>query len=140
MKKILALCFVVLASGVALTSTGCMTAADHRQQLGSTQERELTVGIVQRDIKKGMSVADVASALGSPNIVDKNADGKETWVYDKIATEVSYSQSQSAWFVILAGESRQSGAASQTQKTLTVVITFNDGSKVETVAYHYSKF
>src|SRR5512139_2357301 len=72
---------------------GCMTAAQHQQELGSSREREMTVGIVQKEIRVGMSQADVATALGSPNIVTKDSGGKETWIYDKIATEASYSRS-----------------------------------------------
>src|SRR3972149_7131815 len=78
--------------------SGCMTvphmtAAEHQQSLGSTKEREMTVGVVQKEIRKGMSQADVAEALGSPNIVTKDSLGDETWIYDKIATEASYSRS-----------------------------------------------
>ncbi len=121
-------------------SFGCKTAAEHRSELGSTREREMTVGIVQREIRKGMSGAEVAEALGSPNIVTKDADDKETWVYDKIATEASYSQSQSAIFLVLGGMSQQSGASSVTQRTLTVVIKYDGNGKVESFSYHTSKF
>lgn len=119
---------------------GCKTAAEHRSELGSTREREMTVGIVQKEIRKGMAGAEVATALGSPNIVTKDADDKETWVYDKIATEASYSQSQSAMFLILGGMSQQAGAASVTQRTLTVVIKYDKTGKVESFTYHSSKF
>jgi hypothetical protein len=53
----------------------------------------MTVGIVQKEIRVGMSQADVALALGSPNIVTSDGSGKETWIYDKIASEASYSAS-----------------------------------------------
>ncbi len=68
----LPLAFVLLA--------GCMTAADHQRSLGSSQEREMTLGVVQKEIRVGMSQADVATALGSSNIVTKDDEGKETWV------------------------------------------------------------
>ena len=87
-----------------------------------------------------MSGAEVSEALGSPNIVTKDENGMETWVYDKIATEVSYSKGSSGMFLILGGFSNQSGAASSTQKTLTVIIKFNDQSKVDSFSYHASKF
>lgn len=78
---------------VAAWLTGCMTAAQHQLNLGSSQEREMTLGIVQKEIRVGLSQADVAAALGSPNIVTKDSADKETWVYDKIASEASYSAS-----------------------------------------------
>ncbi len=53
----------------------------------------MTLGVVQSFIKEGMSQADIASALGSPNIVTQDKDGNDTWIYDKIATETSQSGS-----------------------------------------------
>ena len=142
---------------ISLLLAACATTpADHQQNLQSTKEREMTVGIVQKEIKEGMSQAEVAEALGSPNIVTKDKEGFETWVYDKIASEVSYSSStSSASGAIGAGgvpgttlliggiggsTSRQSGAASSTQKTLTVVIHFDDNGAVKSFSYHGSKF
>ena len=46
----------------------------------------LTVGVVQRDISVGMSQTEVVEALGSPNMVTRDKEGKESWVYDKIAS------------------------------------------------------
>lgn len=127
--------------GIALIAmlTGCMpTAAEHAGSLQSSNERETTVGIVQKEIRKGMPSAEVAQALGSPNIVSKDKSGVETWIYDKIATEVSYSASRGGLETLFIGP-RASGAASQTQKTLTVVIKFKEGS-VSDFSYHSSKF
>lgn len=136
--------------------SGCMTAADHQQALHSRAEREMTVGTVQKEIHIGMSAADVAIALGSPNIVTKDNEGKETWIYDKIATEASYSKSGSniggsagvgalpggtlLLGLFSGGSSRASGASSSTQKTLTVVIKFDNNNKTESFSYHSSKF
>ncbi len=119
---------------------GCRTVQDNQRDLSSTRERELTAGIVKKEIKKGMSGAQVAELLGSPNITTLDENSRETWVYDKIATEASYSESQSGMFLILGGFSNNSGAASTTQRTLTVVIKFNAESKVESFTYHQSKF
>jgi outer membrane protein assembly factor BamE (lipoprotein component of BamABCDE complex) len=141
---------------VFILLSGCMTAAEHQRELHSTQEREMTVGIVQKEIHVGMSQADVATALGSPNIVTRDSEGKETWIYDKIATEASYSKSSGGLGggagaggvtgttlilgLIGGGYSREAGAAATTQKTLTVVIKFDKDNKVESFSYHASKF
>ena len=144
--------FFVLCTSIFLT--GCV-AAD--SQLNSANEREMTVGIVQKEIRVGMSQAEVAEALGSPNIVTSDQNQKETWVYDKIATEASYVNKNSAVGAgglgggILSGPalllglggasaSRQSGNMSTTQKTLTVVIKFDQNKNVESFSYHSSKF
>jgi len=123
--------------------SGCMSAAQHQQSLPSTQERETTVGIVQREIHVGMSGAQVAEALGSPNIVTQDSEGDETWIYDKIASEASYSQDSGGTGLIislLAGYNRQSGAVSTTQRTLTIVIKYGKDKLVKSFSYHASKF
>lgn len=131
---------VLIAAIVFVAFVGCKSVEDNRQDLRSTQERDLTAGIVKREIYKGMSMDGVAEALGSPNLTSRDENGQEVWIYDKIATEASYSQSQNALFLILGGMANQSGAASTTQRTLTVVIKFNSSDKVESYSYHTSKF
>jgi len=138
MKKHTTLALAALVCSTTLFA--CVSGREHRENLGSTAEREITAGNVKRFIKKGISGAQVAEALGSPNITTRDDNGRETWVYDKIATEVSYDQSSFGWFVILAGGTQNSGAASQTQRTLTVVIKFDANDKVDTFSYHQSKF
>jgi outer membrane protein assembly factor BamE (lipoprotein component of BamABCDE complex) len=143
----------IMCSALFFGLTGC---AGHRGSLHSEQEREMTLGVVQKEIRKGMSQADVATALGSPNIVTRDSAGKETWIYDKIATEASYSRSGGSVgggagaggvagsALILGGVggsgSRSSGASSTTQRTLTVVIKFDDSGLVDSFSYHMSKF
>ena len=144
----------LLSSGLLLS--GCMTAAQHQQSLHSTQERKMTVGIVQKEIKKGISGAEVAEILGSPNIVTTDEQGREVWVYDKISTDVSYSRSSGGGVIGLlfgvvggsggvggmpgASFSKSAGAQSKTQRTLTVVIKFDKEMKVRDFAYHSSSF
>ncbi|MEY4948570.1 MAG: hypothetical protein RL698_781 [Pseudomonadota bacterium] len=100
----------------------------------------MTVGIVQREIRKGMSQADVATVLGSPNIVTNDGSGRETWIYDKIASEASVSQSSSYATLLLLGVGGASGAASTTQRTLTVILKFDDQKRVDSFSYNASKF
>lgn len=133
-------------------ATSCQTAAQHQSELPSTKERDMTVGTVQKEIRQGMSAADVATTLGSPNIVTKDSEGDETWIYDKIASEASYSQSSGgigggaggvAVASLLLGfgsYSKSAGASATTQRTLTVVIKFNEDKKVKSFSYHASKF
>jgi len=139
-----------------LVVAGCVNASRHSAELHSAQEREMTLGIVQREIRNGMSQAAVAEALGSPNIVTRDAGGQETWVYDKIATEASYSNSRggaggllgaagAAGSVLLLGlgggsYEKDAGASAVTQKTLTVVIKFDESARVHSATYHSSRF
>ena len=134
----------------------CMSAHQHYQETHGARERQMTVGIVQKEIRDGMSAAEVAEVLGSPNIVTTDGEGREVWVYDKISTDVTYSKdSGGVGAVLLIGSasggtaggglgsgsySRSSGAQSRTQRTLTVVIKFDEQQKVRDFSYHASRF
>lgn len=155
MKTRIAIGLLCVPSGLAFS--GCMTAGEHSARLHSARERRLTVGVVQKEIRTGMSQADVAVALGSPNIVTKDAGGAETWIYDKIATEASYSYDSGGVSGLLgaggapgaralvlggmgAGYSASSGAAATSQRTLTVIIKFDKSNLVTDFSYHASRF
>lgn len=125
---------------VVLPSSGCRSASSHVGALHPTREQELTVGVVQKEIRRGMSQSDVAQALGSPNIVTREDNGADTWVYDKIATEASYSSDSGGIWLIIAGYNKNAGASATTQKTLTVVIKFDRSGRVDTFTYHSTKF
>lgn len=145
-----ALCLCMLLISTMLLG-GCASAHARDVQRGLDGNR-LTVGTVQRDIRKGMSGADVLTALGSPNIVSTDEHGFEVWVYDRIATDVV--TSDSGWsllgFVAGAGNSAvgggaasvggHSGATSTSQRTLTVIIKFDEHKTVRDFAYHSSRF
>jgi hypothetical protein len=82
------------AGSLILAAVLCAcTAQYHARDVQGAGERTMTLGVVQKEIHKGLSQADVAEALGSPNIVTRDSAGLETWVYDKTATEASYSNS-----------------------------------------------
>ena len=132
--------------------SGCMTASQHREAVQDDSGDKLTVGVVQKEIKVGMSGAGVLEVLGSPNIVSTDENRREVWVYDKIATDYIYSNSGGgvsalilgfASDVLLGGSggyNKNAGAASRSQRTLTIIIKFDDDSKVRDFAYHSSSF
>jgi outer membrane protein assembly factor BamE (lipoprotein component of BamABCDE complex) len=130
--------------------TGCMTASDHRNAVQDDSGDKLTVGVVQKEIKVGMSGASVLEVLGSPNIVSTDEQRREVWVYDKIATDVVYSNSGGGILVLgfasnvllggVGSYNRNAGAASTSQRTLTIIIKYDDDSKVRDFAYHSSRF
>ena len=129
--------WAVLCAAVA---AGCTTAAQHQASLGSTAEREMTLGVVQKEIRAGLTQEEVAQALGSPNIVTRDAQGQETWIYDKIATEASYSSSNAYGTILILGAGTAAGASASSQKTLTVVIKFGTDERVASFSYHSSRF
>jgi outer membrane protein assembly factor BamE (lipoprotein component of BamABCDE complex) len=101
---------------------------------------ELTVGKVQGEIKVGMSAASVAEILGSPNIVTTDEKRREVWVYDKVSSDrVDTARSIGGSIIILGGGSARSSSSS-TQRTLTIIIKYDEDKKVRDFAYNYTQF
>ena len=129
--------FAVLALTVL---SGCMSASSHHAKVQDDAADRLSVGTVQREIRIGMPSASVVQVLGSPNMVTTDEERREVWVYDKVASDVTYSNSSGYGTLILIGASRDAGAVSTQQRTLTVVVKFDEQGKVRDFAYHSSKF
>lgn len=127
---------ILMALVVSLAVTGCQ----HQSSGGSqVQDKNLTVGAVQAQIKKGLPSSSVIEALGSPNIISTDAEGREVWVYDKFSSE-SHSSGLSTGLIpslFVKGSSNSSG---KSQTTMTVIIKFDEAYLVRDVAYHRSKF
>ncbi len=60
---------------------GCSTAAEHRRAVQADDGGRLSAGQVQREIRLGMTNAEVVQALGSPNMVATDEQRREVWVY-----------------------------------------------------------
>ncbi len=142
----------------AMAMVGCRSADEHAADVeaANAEANRLTVGTVQREIRVGMSGGQVASVLGSPNIVTTDEQRREVWVYDRISTTRAYSTSSGGVSALVlggvigggagagglgsAGVRGTSGASATTQKTLTVVIKFDGQGLVRDFAYHTSTF
>jgi outer membrane protein assembly factor BamE (lipoprotein component of BamABCDE complex) len=120
--------------------SGCSTASSHLKSTKSDAGDRVTVGKVQREVRIGMPSAQVIEVLGSPNIVSTDENRLEVWVYDKIASDVSYSNNDGGVWLILGTVGGNSGAVSTSQRTLTIVIKFDADKKVRDFAYHSSSF
>ena len=135
----------MLAAGLMTACSATHHATDVRQ---ADDIDRVTVGTVQIEIVIGMTAADVAAALGSPNIVTTEAERLETWIYDKISSDVSYSRSSGSVVGLVFGSagggagigSTSAGSTSSSQRTLTVVIKFDDANLVRDFSYHTSRF
>jgi outer membrane protein assembly factor BamE (lipoprotein component of BamABCDE complex) len=142
---------MIFLVAAALIVSGC-SASSHRADVQDDSMDRMTVGTVQKEIHLGMSGADVLSVIGSPNIVSTDIDRNEVWVYDKLATDVAYSDSRAGVLGLIIGPiggggaagqgsgSYSSGASSRSQRTLTVVINFDADKRVRDFAYHSSRF
>jgi len=141
---------------IAVFCSGCMSATQHRQEVSNPEADRISVGKVQREVRVGMSSAEVVEVLGSPNMVTTDEKRREVWVYDKIATDHAYSTSSGGISALIlggnvggsgavgggigSGYSRGSGASSTSQRTLTVIIKFDEQNKVRDFAYRQSSF
>jgi outer membrane protein assembly factor BamE (lipoprotein component of BamABCDE complex) len=131
--------FLTLLMSIALF-VGCASASQLRRDVQDDKGDKLTVGTVQRQIKVGMSSAEVAEVLGSPNVVSTDEERREVWIYDKIATDRVSSESSGGVSLLLVSSEASSSAGSVSQRTLTVIIKFDAAGKVRDFAYHTSRF
>ena len=133
---------------VVILTAGC-SATHHVADVREADDIDrITVGTVQKEIVIGMSAADVARVLGSPNIVTTDNERRETWIYDKISSDVTYSSSSGTIVGLMFGSAgggagvgmTDAGSRSSSQRTLTVIIRFDGDNKVSDFSYHTSRF
>ena len=149
---------LIAAAALALGTAGCQSAADHAADVHAARDSgdRMTVGTVQREIRVGMTSADVVGVLGAPNMVTTDDKRRENWVYDKISTETAYSGSSGGVNALIlggvpvgggaagagvgGGYGSSAGARSTSQRTLTVIVKFDEQNLVRDFAYRSSSF
>lgn len=159
MKKILLIVIMFLLANPSFAAVQSAKVSKN----DPVREQGFTLGLVQKYIHNGMSQDEVALALGSPNIVTQDANGKETWIYDKMsssltdrckcesamenATPIRYFWHDVLTFVTLGlinkdvkPELKDNTQVVSSQSTLTIVIKFDKNNCVESYSYHSSKF
>lgn len=163
MKKILVLILVLAFATPSFAVLHSAKVTKSKDVAAPVKEQEFTLGMVQRQVKIGASQDEVALALGSPNIVTQDAEGKETWIYDKVASTITdrckcesamenatytrYFWHDLLTFVTLGlinkdvkPELKDVSQVVSSQKTLTVVIKFDKSNRVESLTYNMSRF
>ncbi|HVN40604.1 MAG TPA: hypothetical protein VMW19_20755 [Myxococcota bacterium] len=126
---------VTLATGIALAACESKPPAPPQPSA-----EELTVGKVQGEIKVGMDAASVAQILGSPNIVTTDEKRREVWIYDKVSTDRVDEDRLAGGTIIVLFASKETASSSSRQRTLTILIKFDEAKKVRDFAYNYSQF
>ena len=133
---------IIVLSTLSLSLTACSPTN------APTPTERISVGKVQREIRVGMSTAQVIEILGSPNIVTTDNQRREQWVYDKIATESVYTNTSGGIAGLVFGGiggglgvgNASKDTYTNSQKTLTIIIKFDSQSRVRDFAYHNSSF
>jgi hypothetical protein len=139
-----------LGLAVLLSLPQAARAADEpaKAPAKAPREGELTLGAIQRTMKTGMSTTEVMEAAGSPNLVTRGRNGRESWVYDRFATETSEQNvhvfgggmGAGPVFAGAVGGGGSRKKSSTSQRTLMLVVTFGPDGMVESFAYRSSKF
>lgn len=127
----------ILTAAVLALSTvlSACTTTDY-----NVQEERMTVAKAQREIKIGMSSAAVIEALGTPNMVTTDDERRETWVYDRVSTNIQSSSSQNGVWLLLFAAGNKNQKVTSSQRTLTIIVKFDIDNKVRDFAYRTSAF
>ena len=120
-----------------LLLVGCLNPQDVHNSVKGDDKATISVGAAQRSIKVGMTNAAVAEALGSPNILSTDEEGREVWIYDRVPSSVRATSANGPLTLFVGGSAV---AAERSQSTLTIIVKFDKAGKVRDLAYHTSKF
>jgi outer membrane protein assembly factor BamE (lipoprotein component of BamABCDE complex) len=149
MNNILLKVFLFLL--VVLLSNCSVPMEKVNKSMEQDQKNQLTLGKIQQTLKKGIAQDQIVVAMGSPNLVTVDSEGLETWIYDKISTEITSANASNSATILGGGLGSKIGAGGilgssgsaakqiTSQKTLTVVLKFKD-KKLESYTYNASKF
>ncbi len=127
--------FLLVAPGLFLV--GCLNPQDVHNSVNSDDKATISVANAQRSVKVGMTGAAVAEALGSPNILSTDEEGREVWIYDRVTSSVRSTAANGPLTLFVGGSA---AAAERSQRTLTIIVKYDKLGKVRDLAYHTSKF
>jgi outer membrane protein assembly factor BamE (lipoprotein component of BamABCDE complex) len=118
--------------------SGCATT---QTQPVTTRNSELTHGNVQLNVKKGETTqTQVLEVFGAPNITSIDSSGQEVWTYQRHASVAQSSSSGNYWTVVLAGGTTSAAGFEQTQRTMTLIIKFDEQKVVSDFRSRSSEF
>lgn len=80
-----------------------MAASDHQRSLPSAEEKKLTISVAQEESREGVQESEVAATLDSPNLVTRDTDGWEVWIYNEVSTEFADSRSSGDISTLIIG-------------------------------------
>ncbi|WP_265588008.1 hypothetical protein [Sphingomicrobium arenosum] len=123
---------------VAFALAGCGGTVDRPVTAGMNQ---LTQGNVTMNLRVGQTTqAEVLEVFGAPNITTVNGQGEQVWSYQRHATVSQSESSANGWTVLLAGGSSEAANLARTQRTMTLIIKFDENNVVSDFRSRASEF
>ena len=132
LKIYLPLTMVILLHGCAQTSNVPLLEEK------SKEIDRISIASAQT-LKVGDSTTEIIKILGTPNIITKNKDGNESWVYDRVSDQYEFVQSDSKGSYVFSNPTRTIKSASA-KKTFIVVIDFDKNSLISAISYRFTQF
>jgi hypothetical protein len=140
-------------TGVAVALLAATVAfGGEPERSGPASPSTFTLGLVQKELRPGLSQAEVIERLGSPNVLTRDAEGREAWVYDRASREWEVSIGSvglgglgsggggSVAGVLGVSARKRTEKARSSQRTLTVVVRFSAAGVVQSFSWHDSRF
>lgn len=126
---------------LALTSGVLTSCAANQQGPVDVRNSALTQGNVQMNLRVGKTTkAEVLEVFGSPNITTRDASGSEVWTFQRHATVAQSSSSGNFWTILLVGGGQSASGFSETSRTMTLIIKFDQNDIVSDFRSRTSDF
>lgn len=120
--------------GVLLSTLG-LSACVQVPSISSSSPNSLTSGQVTLSLRKFQTTqTEVLEKFGAPNLVTSNADGEESWTYQKHATVSTASSASAFATIVLVGASTTTSGFEQSSRTLTLIIKFKEINGIKLVS------
>lgn len=101
----------------------------------------LTSGNVSMNLEVGKTTqAQVLEVFGAPNIVTMDGARNTVWSYQRHATVAQANATANYWTIVLTGGANQAAGFSESQRTITLIIKFDDKNVVSDFRSRTSDF
>jgi outer membrane protein assembly factor BamE (lipoprotein component of BamABCDE complex) len=120
---------------------GCVQTPVQSTKPVTTRNSELTHGNVEMNLQVARTTQEqVLEIFGAPNIATIDGWGQEVWMYQRQATVTQSSSAKNFWTIVLLGGSQSAAGFEQTQRTMTLIIKFDEKRVVSDFRSRSSEF
>ncbi len=126
---------------VTLLATSCAACVQAPPAPEPSRNSDLTHGNVQLNLKVGETTqTQVLEAFGAPNITSLDGSNREVWTYQRHATVAQSSSASNYWTIVLFGGASRASGFEQTQRTMTLIVKFDESKVVSDFRSRASEF